>query len=468
MECNPLNILICGPGKAVENVVEGAVQDGVQSFAKAMMEGFDSLFKDFLTSWLGQGVVVDLTGPSVAWFQTSLSFMNVFLVTIGLMIAAIRTAFAAKGEPLTVAFKALGTVVFVTFGGMLAIQVLLVAGNAFAKWIMESAGLSTTQYGVAVTLWSTMPGLAIILGLFGIMATAFQWGIMFLRGAILPILAAFWPTAASMAMFKGHEGAFTKITAWLIAFIIYTPLAATIYAFAWRLKAGDDGVGGVLNSLILIALAVLALPALMRLMTPAAEAMGKAAGGAMAMGVTAATVSAGVAVGAAVASGGGSAAASGGGGGASAAAKSAPTSSGGPGAATGGDSPAGGGPEGSGKEESTGAGGANSGSQGAGSTVGSDQTTSGGQGSSSGGGPAASGGESGGGGPAASGGESGGGAPAASGGSGGGAPAASGGGSGGGSSSGPSGSELAWKAAQGGTESGGDGAGNAAEGMVSE
>lgn len=446
-ECsfNPATWTQCGKdaiGGAVDKVVTG----GVEEFARAMMESFDSLFKDFLTSWLGQGVVVDLAGPSVTWFQTSLSFLNVFLVTVGLMIAAIRTAFAAKGEPLTVAFKALGTVVFVTFGGMLAIQVLLVAGNAFAKWIMDSAGLSTTQYGVALTLWTTQPGAAIILGLFGIMATAFQWGIMFLRGAILPILAAFWPTAASMAMFKGHEGAFTKMTAWIIAFIIYTPLAATIYAFAWRLKAGDDGVGGVLNSLILIALAVLALPALMRLMTPAAEAMGKAAGGAMAMGVTAATVSAGVAVGAAVASGGGSAAASGGGGGASAAAKSAPTSSGGPSVATGGNAPAGGGPEGSGKEETSGAGGASSGSQTPGST-------GGGQSSSTGGAPAASGGESDGGAPTASGGESGGGAPAAS---------------GGGSTSGPSGSELAWKAAQGGNESSGDGAGNAAEGMVSE
>lgn len=298
------NLVGCG--------AQAAVEDGASSLGEAMMKSYDSILKDFATSWLGKGMLVDLsTSSSLAWFQVSISAVTVFLVVMGLMLAGIKTMMDRNGRPLREVAESLGKVVFVTVAGSLAVQVFVVGGDAFGKWILKSAGLDSGTFTVATTALTASPGLAIIIGIFGILTVLIQWGVMFVRGAILPLLVAWWPVSAAAAMLEGGKKSFEGVTRWIIAFLIYSPVAASIYALAWRLKNGKDGVGGVVNGWVLIVLAVLTLPALLRLIAPATSAMGKMAGGVMAMGMTTAAVGAGIAVGAAVATGGASAGASG-------------------------------------------------------------------------------------------------------------------------------------------------------------
>lgn len=296
---NPLAVATNAIGCAVQKVTD----DSTSNFAQAMMGGYDSVLKDFATSWLGKGMMVDLTGPGVEWFKMSTSVITLFLVTLGLMFAGIKTLRDRNGRPVREVFEALGRVVFVSAAGSIAVQVFVVGGDAYGKWILQQAGLDTGSFTVATAAVMSAPGLAIIVGLFGILTVLCQWGLMFVRGAIMPLLAGYWPIAASAAMLEGGKKSFEGVTRWLIAFVVYSPIAASIYALAWRLKNGDDGIGGVINGWILIVLAVLTLPALMRLIAPVSSAMGRMAGGVMAMGITAAAVGAGVAVGAAVVTG---------------------------------------------------------------------------------------------------------------------------------------------------------------------
>jgi type IV secretion system protein TrbL len=359
--CNPIlvvtNPLLCSGSKAVGGAVGAVADSATNSFAESMMTGYDAILKAFITSWLGQGAQVDLTGASVEWFKQSTSVVTLFLVTLGLLFAGINTMRDRNGRPLREVLETLAKVVFVSAAGSLAVQIFLVGGAEFGKWILTRAGLDSSSFAVSVAAVMGAPGLAIIIGLLGILAVLCQWALMFLRGAVLPLLAGFWPVVASSAMLQGGRKGFELVTKWIIAFVIYNPVAACIYALAWRLKGGGDGIGGVINGWILIVLAVLTLPALMRMLAPVTEAMGKAAGGTIAMGITSAAVSAGVAVGAAVATGGASAggaatggasaggAATAGGGGASmgrgAAGAGGSSSNGGagPSAATGGQSP---------------------------------------------------------------------------------------------------------------------------------
>ncbi|AMM22909.1 hypothetical protein AX769_22520 (plasmid) [Frondihabitans sp. PAMC 28766] len=359
----------------VSAVASGAFQDA----ANNIYQGFDGLMKDFLTSWVGQGLVVNLDGSAAKWFQQSILPINILLLVVGLIIAGVRTMLAANGGPFREALTSLGRVLAVTTFGTAAVQILVWGGDAYAQWILKESGTSADSGKLAGDFASQSPGLALIFGLLGIIAVGLQWAIMFVRQAMLLLLMVFWPTTASYAMMRQGQQAFEKVTAWIIAFVIYSPLAASIYAFAWRLKDGQDGPGGVIYGLMLIALAIIALPAMMRLLVPAAAAMGNASGGAMALGMTAAAVSAGVAVGAAVATGGGSAAAGAGGGTAGTAAKAA-----GPSAATGGDvaSATGGG------DEATGGGG-NSPVAGGGGEAAAPSGTSAGGGDSSGSGGSA-------------------------------------------------------------------------------
>ncbi|MFB0840200.1 hypothetical protein ACETK3_19625 [Arthrobacter sp. E44] len=324
-DCNPLTDgAACVAGKVIGGVVGGAkdaaagavnsaVDSGANGLGETMMGAWDSIMKGFLTSWLDSGMLVSLDGASMQWLGDQLQVISIFLATIGIMVACVWTMVHARGDQAVKVSKALLMTFLVTTLGTALMQVAIPAGDAFAKWILNEAGVTVSGYGAigpaSQATGSIGAGLAIIAGIFGVIATLLQWIIMIIRATVLPLLIAFWPVAAAAAMIRGAEGGFATITKWLIAFLIYKPVAAIIYAFAWKLKSGGDGIGGVINGMLLLVLAVAALPAIMKLLGPATSAMGSAAGGTMAMAAGAAVVSAGVAGGAAIATGGGSAAA---------------------------------------------------------------------------------------------------------------------------------------------------------------
>jgi len=326
-------VIGCDAAKsAVGDAVGAVASNGFKQAAETIFSSYDDIIKQFLTSWVGSDFLVALDNKATAWFQDTSLPITILLLTVGLIVAGIRTMYSQRGEPFGEAMRSLARVVAVTSFGTVLIQILVWGGDAYAEWILKVSGTSATAGYVDAGFAASSPGLALLFGLVGVLAVGIQWVIMFVRQAMLLLLNAFWPMSASYAMLRQGQQAFEKITAWIIAFIIYSPLAASIYAFAWRLKSGQDGAGGVIYGLMLIILAVIALPAIMRLITPVAAALGNASGGAMAMGFTAAAVSAGVAVGAAVATGGAAAGA-----GAGAGAGAATTGAGTAGAAEGGE-----------------------------------------------------------------------------------------------------------------------------------
>jgi hypothetical protein len=327
---------LCAVQQGVGDAISGAASDGFKQAAETIFSGYDDIMKQFLTSWVGQGFLVNLDNNATHWFQDTSLPITVTLLVLGLVVAGARTMFAQRGEPFQEAMHALARVILVTSLGTAFVEVMVWGGDAYAGWILKVSGTDATGGYVAAGFAASSPGLALIFGLIGILAVGLQWVIMFIRQAMLLLLSAFWPLTASYAMLRQGQSAFEKVTGWIIAFIIYSPLAASIYAFAWRLKNGQDGPGGVLYGLMLIILAVVALPAIMRLIGPATAAMGNAIGGAMALGMTAAAVSAGVAIGAAVATGGTSVGA-GAGGGAATTATTADIAEGGEMASVGGD-----------------------------------------------------------------------------------------------------------------------------------
>lgn len=301
-------VIGCDAAKtAVGDAVGAAASSGFKQAADTMFSAYDDIMKQFLTSWTGSGFLVSLDNKATQWFQDTSLPITIALLTLGLIVAGARVMYSRRGEPFQEVMGAFGRAVAVITLGTAAIQIFVWGGDAYAQWILKASGISATGGYTAAGFAAASPGLALIFGLLGVIAVGLQWVIMFVRQALMLLLSAFWQISASYALLKRGEQAFEKITAWIIAFIIYTPLAASIYAFAWRLKDGQDGVGGVLYGLMLIVLAIVALPAIMRLLIPASGALGSAIGGAMALGVGAAALQAGVAVGAAVATGGPSA-----------------------------------------------------------------------------------------------------------------------------------------------------------------
>lgn len=300
----------CSFGKGYAGCKLGeAAADAFTKMAEMMVGSWDSMMKEFLTSWLNVGLLVDLEAGSIQWLTAQLQVISIFLTILGIMFAAIWTMIHYRGDKAIKLTQTMAKVVVVTTLGAAAVQVIIAGGDAFSTWILDSAGITTDARQIPLTIAAANPGIAILGGIFGIIATIIQWGIMLVRSALLPLLIGVWPVAAAASMIGGADQAFSKITNWIIAFALYKPVAAIIYAYAWKTKSGDEGLGGVINGLVLIALAVVALPAMMRLIAPGTSALGGASGGGMALAGGAALVGAGVAAGAAVLSGGGTAAA---------------------------------------------------------------------------------------------------------------------------------------------------------------
>lgn len=270
-------------------------------------------------------------GGAVLFLQSGLWWYMGAAAVVSVVIGAARMAWEQRAEPGRETVKSLLTLVVVAGAGVTMVSLLVAAADSFSVWMVNSSlecdvTVDSACFGenmlnlLALTTNSAAGGLGallvIILGLIAILGAAIQILLMVARGGMLVILTGILPLAASFTNTEMGKGWFKKCVAWLVAFILYKPAAAIVYAAAFQLVGtdvfADDGTGllAVLTGLMLMIIALFAMPALMRFVTPMVGALaGGAAGGAVAMGAMAALPTGAAAIGRLTA-GGGSAAVS--------------------------------------------------------------------------------------------------------------------------------------------------------------
>ncbi|MGW1807159.1 hypothetical protein [Streptomyces sp. NPDC002078] len=353
---------------------------GIQTAQADIVGTISSMWVDIPTPKLGSTTTGEPLGP-VAFLWEYTHWLTMFFAVLGLLIAAGRMAWERRGEPAKEALQGLFRLVVVTGCSVAGVTLATEFGDYFSTWILENAlhvqasdgtNLSSTgasEFGTAMKNLAVLQtnGLAafliIVMGLFGIISCIIQLILMLVRYAMLGLLVGVLPVAASLSGTENGKSMYKKAVGWLIAFIAYKPVAATIYAYAIVSMKQDD-ITSVLAGLAMIIMAVAALPALMRFIVPA---IGATTGSGT--GAGAALAGAGVATGARmIASRSGASGGSGGGG-------SGGPSGGGP---TGSNNAAGGSPGGGQGEEQAGSQGPSGGAPSAGGEGG--QSPTGGEG----------------------------------------------------------------------------------------
>ncbi len=241
-------------------------------------------------------------GGTVLFLQSSLWWYMGAAAVVSVIIGGVRMAWEQRAEPGKDTIKSLLTLIVVAGAGVTIVGLLVSAFDSFSVWILNGAlncdvGTDTACFGnniatlLALTTNPATGGLGalliIILGLIAILATAFQIVLMIARGGMLVILTGILPLSAAATNTEMGKSWFKKNVGWLVAFILYKPAAAIVYAAAFQLAGTnvfqDDGTGfiAVLTGLILMVLALFAMPALMRFVTPLVGAMSAGAGGAL-------------------------------------------------------------------------------------------------------------------------------------------------------------------------------------------
>ncbi|OOP63112.1 hypothetical protein BMF89_07435 [Arthrobacter sp. SRS-W-1-2016] len=319
---NPL----CHAGAAIEDVAN----DAVKNMAKAIADAVGQTVKTLGTFWVNVGTPNLTTAPGgstasdpVLFLQNSLYFWTAALAVLSVLVGAAKMIIERRGAPLRDLARSLATLVVVSGAGVAAVGLLTVAADQFSAWIINNSTNGTSfndNITTMLQLSATSPVgaiMIILLGLIAILASVLQIVLMIVRGGLLVVLTGIFPTAAAFTNTEAGKGWFQKCTAWLIAFILYKPAAAIIYATAFRLTGtkifgnGGDGkdFGSALlttvTGLALMVIALFAMPALMRFVTPMVGAVAGGGGG-LAAGAVGGLASGAISMGSAGRGGGGS------------------------------------------------------------------------------------------------------------------------------------------------------------------
>lgn len=256
-----------------------------------------------LVAWLIPTTAPGGSSTTVGFLQGSTWYIVLALAVGSVIIAGIRLAWTQRSEPIRELLRSVLTLIMVSTMGLTVIQLAVAAGDAFSVWVLNNAtdcsvaadtGTSScfgTNVAGMIALTSTSPigtiGI-LILALIAILMTFVQVALMVVRSAMLILLAGVLPLTASFTNTPTGNQWFRKSLGWLIAFIVYKPAAALIYAAAFKLvgtdlfSKDDGGLWSIMTGMALMIIALIALPALMRFIAPmVAPAGGGAAGGAM-------------------------------------------------------------------------------------------------------------------------------------------------------------------------------------------
>ena len=141
------------------------------------------------------------------------------------------------------------------------------------------AGFTVGLAGTVTTAF-----IAIVLGIIAFLATVIQIMLMLVRGGMLVLLVGTLPLVAAFSNTEmGHAVVPQGLARGCSRSRLYKPAAAIVYAVAFDL-AGQQGALALLDGVMMLVLAILALPALLRFVVPATSALagGGGAGGMLA------------------------------------------------------------------------------------------------------------------------------------------------------------------------------------------
>lgn len=288
-------------GDVISNVANGVVDAvtnplgfGLDMIAGAWASAIKAAFGEMMTAlgtwWIHTPTIGigDGQTDTVKWVVSAMGYWVGFVLVISVLVAGMRVIWYARFEPLRDLLRSALVTVGANGVAVAAVAALTTGGDVLASWFVKSASEGHEELiGNAFLAQIQSPALLIIVALIGIIAGVIQVGVMMIRSIMLILLTGFLPVSAAATNLEWGKAWFQKNVSWLAAFLMYKPVAALIYGTSLRLMASAGAQQGVnrialaiMGDLALV-MCVLALPALIRFLTP--QTVGGGGGGGMAM-----------------------------------------------------------------------------------------------------------------------------------------------------------------------------------------
>jgi hypothetical protein len=265
-----------------------AIDDAVIDLAEKIVRAVGDLTTTLATFWIDTPSPDVSTSSAVAFVQGTLSWFVLAVAVLSVLVAAVKMAWERRAQPGADLARSLVQLVLVAGAGLTGIALLVAAADSTAAWIIDR---STDDFGADLVRLLNLTDadvailaviVVIVVGLIALLASIVQIALLVIRNGFLVLLAGVLPLSAAATNTQTGRAWFSKACAWLLAFILYKPAAAIVYATAFQLigeNTSDDRITTALTGLVLMILALLTLPALMRFLTPLVGAAAAGGGG---------------------------------------------------------------------------------------------------------------------------------------------------------------------------------------------
>lgn len=302
------------PVNAVKNIAEGAFEKAGLSFGEA---GGAAL--KFALGWW-----IEIPGQNEQAFQSVLStvggytydiqlaFLIVSIILLGGKLALARSGAIRQVSEEGFRQLARATIISGSIGFFVVIGTRI--SDGVSSWFITSTvgddPAKLVEAMVRITVFTGSGGIAMlfVIGLIGILGGLLMAFLLIMRMGMLVVVSAFLPIVAAAGGTRIGAGAYDRLIAWTLAFLLFKPVGAFVIGISAMLFAqsapSQEADGGIMTAVVgalLLACTALVLPSLMKLLLP------EAAGGAGGLAAAAAVTGAAIKVGGMVATGGGSA-----------------------------------------------------------------------------------------------------------------------------------------------------------------
>ncbi|WP_280310385.1 hypothetical protein [Nocardia abscessus] len=297
------------PGSAVEATKSKLWDSTFGQVTEILLDGLgDALSWSMVWARLPNDRILDdpATGGETLWQRVD-SYtrqLQTWLLAFSILVSALRIGIARQHMAAEHAEEAFRTLVRSTATTWIAGFAILAGArltDAFSLWIINDATAGNAQ-GAAELLVRTDrfgvygPGLVFIVALVGILGAVAMVALTIIRQALLVVAVGIYPLTAAASGMSGGRASFQRLGAWIIAFLLFKPVAALVYMIAFVTadttnttieQQGPDSADSAhrtLVGMVLLCSVAFVLPALVRLVAPALSVIGSGGGGTAAAG----------------------------------------------------------------------------------------------------------------------------------------------------------------------------------------
>ncbi|MBO0853369.1 MAG: hypothetical protein J2P18_06330, partial [Nocardia sp.] len=289
------------PGDAASAVKDKAWDSTFGKVVDSLMNGLGQALILALTFWMKvpNNRIVDSGGELLKRINDYTYQVQILLLIVSVILSGLRLAEARRGAAVSEAAESFRMFARVIFSSWMLGAVVVAgtqASDRFSQWVIQDAtngnARSLAELMVKTSkLQAFSPGLVLIIAIVGLLGALAQIVMAIVRQGLLVVAAGVLPLAAAAGGTSIGRQSYPKLVGWIIAFMLWKPVAAIVYMIAF-VTAGDvngnsptrglpngDQAQQMLVAVVLLCSVAFVLPVLMRLVTPAVSLVGRGGSG---------------------------------------------------------------------------------------------------------------------------------------------------------------------------------------------